>query len=92
MTQSVLMCRPDHFGIEYEINPWMHVAVEVDHALAAAQWQALYQAAAAFRDLAPWAWMTDRDLFAVEDPATGEVGYGLHEHGFFGPFPKYGLE
>ena len=44
MTQSVLMCRPDHFGIEYEINPWMHVAVEVDHALAAAQWQALYQA------------------------------------------------
>lgn len=19
------------------------------------------------------------------------VGYGLHEHGFFGPFPKYGL-
>ena len=22
----------------------------------------------------------------------GDVGYGLHEHGFFGPFPKYGLE
>ena len=20
------------------------------------------------------------------------VGYGLHEHGFFGPFRKYGLE
>jgi len=41
-----------------------------------AQWQALYQAATAFRDLAPWAWMTEKDLFAVEDPATGEVGYG----------------
>jgi hypothetical protein len=41
-----------------------------------AQWQALYQAAAAFRDLAPWVWMTDKDLFAVEDPVTGEVGYG----------------
>ena len=27
MTRAVLMCRPDHFGIEYEINPWMHVAV-----------------------------------------------------------------
>ena len=22
----------------------------------------------------------------------GQVGYGLHEHGFFGPFRKYGLE
>ena len=37
------MCRPDHFGIEYEINPWMHVAVQVDHALAASQWDALYR-------------------------------------------------
>jgi N-dimethylarginine dimethylaminohydrolase len=44
MTASVLMCKPDHFGIEYEINPWMHVAVKVDHALAAAQWDALYRA------------------------------------------------
>ncbi len=43
MTATVLMCRPDHFGIEYEINPWMHVAVKVDHALAAAQWDALYR-------------------------------------------------
>ena len=24
--------------------------------------------------------------------SDGDVGYGLHEHGFFGPFPKYGLE
>jgi N-dimethylarginine dimethylaminohydrolase len=40
---AVLMCRPDHFGIEYEINPWMHVAVKVDHELAAAQWDALYR-------------------------------------------------
>ena len=37
------MCRPDHFGIEYEINPWMHVAVKVDHELATAQWDALYR-------------------------------------------------
>ena len=43
MTGAVLMCRPDHFGIEYEINPWMHIAVQVDHALAAAQWDALYR-------------------------------------------------
>jgi N-dimethylarginine dimethylaminohydrolase len=43
MTASVLMCRPDHFGIEYEINPWMNVAVKVDHEVAQAQWEALYR-------------------------------------------------
>lgn len=21
----------------------------------------------------------------------GHVGYGLYEHGFFGPFPRYGM-
>jgi len=48
MTASVLMCRPDHFGIEYEINPWMNVAVKVDHELAQAQWEALHRT---YRDL-----------------------------------------
>jgi N-dimethylarginine dimethylaminohydrolase len=43
MTGAVLMCRPDHYGIEYEINPWMHVAVQVDHDLAQAQWEALHR-------------------------------------------------
>jgi arginine dihydrolase len=42
MTGAVLMCRPDHYGIEYEINPWMHVAVQVDHELAQTQWKALH--------------------------------------------------
>jgi N-dimethylarginine dimethylaminohydrolase len=40
---AILMCRPEHFGIEYEINPWMHVAVEVDHARAVEQWEALHR-------------------------------------------------
>ncbi len=40
------------------------------------QWRALYAAAGAFRELAPWQWMTGDDLFAVEDPASGEVSYG----------------
>ena len=40
-----------------------------------AQWQALYEVAVAFRDLAPWRWLEEEDLFAVEDPSTGEVGY-----------------
>ncbi len=39
---AILMCRPEHFGIEYEINPWMHVAVEVDHEQAVAQWDTLH--------------------------------------------------
>ena len=40
---AILMCRPEHFGIEYEINPWMHLAVEVDHERAVEQWEALYR-------------------------------------------------
>ena len=39
---TILMCRPEHFGIEYEINPWMHVAVAVEHDVALAQWEALH--------------------------------------------------
>jgi arginine dihydrolase len=39
---AILMCRPDFFGVEYEINPWMHVSVKVDHDLAATQWDSLY--------------------------------------------------
>src|SRR5438105_3044503 len=39
---AILMCQPEYFGIEYEINPWMHVSVKVDHALAETQWTALY--------------------------------------------------
>jgi N-dimethylarginine dimethylaminohydrolase len=38
---GLLMCRPDHFGVEYEINPWMHVDVAVRQALATEQWLTL---------------------------------------------------
>jgi N-dimethylarginine dimethylaminohydrolase len=37
----ILMCPPDHFGVEYEINPWMSVARGVDRARAVEQWNAL---------------------------------------------------
>ncbi len=41
---AILMCRPDHYGVEYEINPWMHVETVVDGQMALAQWGALYNA------------------------------------------------
>ncbi len=37
----ILMCPPDYFGIEYEINPWMNRARPADHGLAVAQWNDL---------------------------------------------------
>jgi N-dimethylarginine dimethylaminohydrolase len=34
----ILMCPPDHYGIEYEINPWMNLEVNADHEVAVTQW------------------------------------------------------
>ncbi|HEY6378435.1 MAG TPA: arginine deiminase-related protein [Candidatus Dormibacteraeota bacterium] len=45
---SILMCRPEHYGVEYEINPWMHVEIEVDRGRAVEQWEALHRT---YRDL-----------------------------------------
>jgi N-dimethylarginine dimethylaminohydrolase len=33
-----LMCPPHHFGVLYEINPWMHAQVAVEHDAASQQW------------------------------------------------------
>jgi N-dimethylarginine dimethylaminohydrolase len=38
---AILMCRPEFFGVEYEINPWMNIAVRVDRQQAVEQWEAL---------------------------------------------------
>src|SRR5207244_13289481 len=38
-----LMCAPEHFGVLYEINPWMHREVTVDADRAHAQWEGLVQ-------------------------------------------------
>jgi N-dimethylarginine dimethylaminohydrolase len=35
------MCPPEHFTVEYAINPWMDPTIEVDAALALKQWQLL---------------------------------------------------
>ena len=39
----MLMCPPDHFGIEYEINPWMNVQKGSDALRARQQWDALHR-------------------------------------------------
>src|SRR6266478_956326 len=39
--QKLLLCPPEHYGIEYEINPWMDRARNALPTLARAQWAAL---------------------------------------------------
>jgi N-dimethylarginine dimethylaminohydrolase len=36
-----LMCPPEHFGVLYEINPWMHREIRVDAERARRQWENL---------------------------------------------------
>src|SRR5262245_45568447 len=42
----ILMCPPDHYGIEYEINPWMNRSLGAVRELAFHQWKALHDALA----------------------------------------------
>ena len=35
----------------------------------------LFAAASAFRDLGPWAWMTDDQVFGVKEPTKGEIAW-----------------
>jgi len=39
---TILMCSPDFYGIEYEINPWMSRSRASDEMRAREQWSALY--------------------------------------------------
>jgi hypothetical protein len=38
-------------------------------------WRDLYQAAAEFKNVSPWEWMFDDQVFGVQNPASGEIGY-----------------
>jgi N-dimethylarginine dimethylaminohydrolase len=37
------MCPPDFYGIHYEINPWMDMSRQAEHAVAVEQWEGLYR-------------------------------------------------
>lgn len=39
----LLMCPPDYYGVEYEINPWMNRQRQTNPWLAQDQWQKLYR-------------------------------------------------
>lgn len=39
------------------------------------QWRRLYEAAVLVKELSPWEWMTETDVFGVQDPETGEIGF-----------------
>jgi N-dimethylarginine dimethylaminohydrolase len=41
--RELLLCPPDHYGIEYEINPWMSRARGAEVAVAQQQWKGLHQ-------------------------------------------------
>jgi N-dimethylarginine dimethylaminohydrolase len=42
MSKKILMTPADYFGIEYEINAWMHEENQVNHAASMQQWQKVY--------------------------------------------------
>jgi N-dimethylarginine dimethylaminohydrolase len=41
--RSLLLCPPDYYGIEYEINPWMDRSRNADPELARTQWRGLLE-------------------------------------------------
>jgi N-dimethylarginine dimethylaminohydrolase len=59
----ILMCPPTHYGIEYEINPWMSTERQADHDLAERQWAdlrgILASADAEISEVAPVAGLPD---------------------------------
>jgi hypothetical protein len=39
------------------------------------EWKTLYDAAIEFRKIEPWEWMKETEVFGVQNPKNGEVGY-----------------
>ena len=39
------------------------------------QWKLLYEAMRKLKDIAPWEYLEEDELFAVQDPDTNEIGF-----------------
>lgn len=39
------------------------------------EWHKLYEATIRMKEIAPWGWMAETDIFGVQDPETGEIGF-----------------
>ncbi len=49
--------------------------IDNEESISQKEWTALFDAAIAFKNLKCWEWMYDRDVFGVQNPETGEIGY-----------------
>src|SRR5437763_3907077 len=88
-------------GFDIRVIPLRHayIAVGTGYGMEADWRHGMYQGplAVQYREfdesaLEAWGWYGVVDHVARFETSSGDVGYGLHEHGFFGPFPKYGLQ
>jgi hypothetical protein len=39
------------------------------------EWRRLYESAVRVKEISPWEWMTEADVFGVRSPETGELGF-----------------
>lgn len=44
-------------------------------AVSTQDWRHLYEAAIRIKDVAPWTWMVETDVFGVQNPETGDLGF-----------------
>ena len=66
------MCPPVHFGVLYEINPWMHAEVTVDRDLARAQWDDLM---ATLQEAGATVEVVEQDVSAPDMVFTANAGH-----------------
>jgi hypothetical protein len=91
-------------GFDVQVTPLTHafIAVGTGYGMEEDWGHGMYQGELVVQgsvrdmdELEKWGWYGIVDhvaRFEIGDGADKTVGYGLHEHGFFGPYHKYGLE